>query len=394
MCMFPILNPNLNSIAYKKGLHEFDCGACPECLAKRARSWSLRSFYESRNSPACMITLTYDSYLLDLNGRIVGEKDPDSTLAVNKRDCQLFIKRLRKHFSDIRIKYLLTAEYGKKTHRAHYHALLFGVVWDDLVFYKKSKRGNVIYKSPTLTKLWGHGICTVDAINVTAQVARYCTKYCAKDSRCDDTFMLFSRGIGEKGLLEDFNGVSYFVDGREYPIPKQIWQKKISEWYNGFLPEFTYKYKNRLKVGDTEFYRNARMRRNFCKVRDADPDYQYYLAYWQHKAEQYLAKQPVVEQRILQLPDAKYYSYKVSALKCLAMRNNGILLTPPRSNCKAEYFIYKYGNKFALPFPSCHERANDTTKKERIVFLQRIPYEITPFDNKFENNLDIFSFKS
>ncbi len=82
------------------------------------------------------------------------------------------------------------------------------------------------------------GICTVDTQNLSAACARYCTKYCAKDARADDTFMLFSRGIGEAGLLRDFNGKSYIIDGREYPIPRQIWEKKICEWYQGFYLSF------------------------------------------------------------------------------------------------------------------------------------------------------------
>lgn len=235
MCLFSRDNPYTQGLAYKLGVEKFDCGICPECLAKKARLWALRCSAESQYNRGVMVTLTYDDYKY-CNGRIVGELPPKKLLC-NVRHCQLFLKRLRKHFNGVKIKYLLTAEHGSRTGRAHYHAILFGVDFKDRVPYKKSKRGNLIYKSETLTKLWSHGICTIDAVNITGQVARYCTKYCAKDSRCDDTFMLMSRGIGDKWLLENFNGKSYILDGVEYPIPKLIWnryiQNKIDRNFNG-----------------------------------------------------------------------------------------------------------------------------------------------------------------
>lgn len=231
MCLFNF--PNRKSAkAKEKGILEFDCGSCPECLQKKSRLWALRASMESLVSPGVMVTLTYDTYKY-LYGKPTAEENPtDSSIPLSKRDCQLFIKRLRKHFSDVKIKYILTAERGKRTGRAHYHALLFGVVFDDLIKYKKSDRGNWIYKSKTLEKIWQKGICTVDCINLNAKVARYCTKYCCKDAGVDDTFMLFSRGIGNEMLMKKFNGRSYWIEGREYSIPKQVWQQYIESKYN------------------------------------------------------------------------------------------------------------------------------------------------------------------
>ena len=282
MCFFPQNPQSYNENLIKYNI-TYECGSCPECLAKRSRRWALRCAMELKYSTACMITLTYDTYIRDEHGNIIGEQVADR--CVDKRDAQLFIKRLRRslelphisqarakinHFLNLsyrksrmriskrlykkqmraryakemedyireyvfqrvqKIKYLLTAEYGKRTHRPHYHALIFGYQFPDLVKYKKSKRGNQIYKSHTLEKIWNHGICTVDAKVGNAKMARYCTKYCAKDSRADDTFMLVSRDIGTRALLEEFNGISYFVDGREYPIPKLIWNQVILQRY-------------------------------------------------------------------------------------------------------------------------------------------------------------------
>lgn len=234
MCLFPFSNNDRKSTAYKKGVKEFECGACPECLSKRSKQWALRAVAQAQVSPSVMICLTYDEYIHDTNtGRIIGERV--SSKKCNKEDVQKFIKRLRRymqyHFGQTDIKYLVTAEYGKTTHRAHYHALLFNVQFNDLVPYKRSKRGNLIYKSATLNKIWQHGICTVDSVNVQSACARYCTKYAMKDKEAD-TFMLFSRGIGEAVLMRDFNGISYIYDGFEYTIPRQIWQRYIENKYN------------------------------------------------------------------------------------------------------------------------------------------------------------------
>lgn len=384
MCFFPFANKNPNSYAYKKGITQFDCGCCPECLAKRARLWALRCSAEAEKTQGIMVTLTYDDYKYDRNKRRIGELPPNPNIALDKRHCQLFIKRLRKHFSGIKIKYLLTAERGKRTNRAHYHAILFGIDFDDRIPYKKSDRGNQIYTSATLTKIWGHGICTIDSVRLSAQVARYCTKYCAKDSRADDTFMLVSRGIGDEWLLEHFNGRSYIVDGREYTIPRQIWNKKIEFFYrNNYvynLRNCSYKYRSLRwyteKYGDTLFAThladyNARCRKFFRSFRDSHPLYKRYLEYWKNKAALLDLTRPSIKQRILQLPNTKYFTYKQRALEVLYRRSVERLTDiacdihlPPRYNAVAQRRKKALEKYRILPLPSCHKGANDTTPRK------------------------------
>lgn len=229
MCLFPRPNNQFNKKAYKKGIHEYKCGYCPECLQDKSRVWALRCVAEAKYNPGMMITLTYDTYKRDERGNIIGENL--NLCGVHKEDCQKFIKRLRYYYPNNDIKYLISAEYGSRTGRPHYHALIFGLQFDDCVRYKKSKRGNLIYRSQTLEKIWNNGICTVDSLNLNASSARYCTKYCAKLGGVNDTFMLFSQNIGERYLMEKFNGKSYWIDGREYPIPRFIWNKYIENKY-------------------------------------------------------------------------------------------------------------------------------------------------------------------
>ncbi|MDE7431015.1 MAG: hypothetical protein K2N34_03755, partial [Lachnospiraceae bacterium] len=106
MCFFPRLNYLANQ---KNGLVPyFKCGSCPECLQEKSSKWALRAVYESREHAFnCMVTLTYDDYIYDSKGNIVGERVSDKS--VDKRDVQLFLKRLRKWYSSVtdeKIKYI------------------------------------------------------------------------------------------------------------------------------------------------------------------------------------------------------------------------------------------------------------------------------------------------
>lgn len=363
MCLLPLPNSNFNSIQYKKGITQFDCGACPECLRKRSNIWALRAVYEAKEHiHNCMITLTYDNFEYDEYGRVVGELPVNRDLKVNQRDIQLFIKRLRKWYSsfcDEKIKYIACSEYGSRTHRAHYHVILFGVKFPDIHFYKKSKRGNVIYMSNILTRLWSHGICTVDSIRVHSAIARYCTKYCAK-SRSDNTFMLCSQKIGFNGLLRDFNGLNYMIDGREYTIPRFIWEHYIvSKYQTKYLylknvPVLSPKYVNRDRsLSDFEFdyfYERSKKERAFYRnVRDRDPLYIRYLNYWQKKGQLFERNLLPARERILQLDDSKFHNYKVAALECYDKRHEfHIPYIAPNSGCVSAFFRYVESGPLAV----------------------------------------------
>lgn len=374
MCFFP-QRPNGSNpynITYK-------CGACPECLAERAKYWALRCSMESLYSSSIMVTLTYDQYIRNKKGDIIGETI--DTRQLSKRDVQLFMKRVRKKYSDCDVKYLIAGEHGTRTNRSHYHAILFNVPLPDLVPYKKSKRGNQIYLSATLTKLWNHGICTVDCKNSSPQIVRYCTKYAAKDSRCKDAFMLTSRGIGERALREKFNGKSYIISGREYPIPKSVWQwyilKKYQKRYSAIRQPLSVKYvapaKNtdhheatfrlrlnspynprdpRFKNVDKVFkampvmcqdsiqhflWRRAKLaRERFQRCRDKDKVFKAYRSYWDNKIKALERHRPSDVERVAALPNGKYWHYKQAALQVLRNNKelgNGTWNLPPRSKC-------------------------------------------------------------
>ncbi|UPW41624.1 replication initiator protein [Peromfec virus RodF8_38] len=403
MCLFPLPNLQVNGLAFRKGVTEFSCGACPECMQKRSSMHALTAVYESRaHAHNCMITLTYDTFVRDSKGNIVYsngkplENPVDPDLKVNKRDVQLFVKRLRRYISyhypnNEKIKYRICAEYGSRTHRAHYHALIFGFDFPDRHFYKKSSRGNPIYMSDVLTKLWTHGICTVDSISVRSSVARYCSKYMAK-SRSDETFMLSSQSIGIDELYKDFNGKSYIIDGRQYPVPRLVWQRYIMDKYRPYGFDMSPKYVNKFNgdIPNFKAYKKAVLRRSVYRaVRDSDPIYSQYLDYWKFHGEVYSSLRPSVLTRINLLPDNKYHFYKVAARKCLSERSFAPVFAPG-SNCVSAYYRhyeYRCRELGIIPFDykslaplTCLNRASDTKFK---VYQTRSDAFMYPVGDKY-----------
>lgn len=378
MCLFPRLNLKKNSIAYKKGVRTFNCGTCPECLAQKSRYWALKSYYEAKDSVACMVTLTYNNYIYDRKGNIIGETDP-SQLRVDKKDCQKFFKRLRKQLDKkgIKIKYLITAEYGKRTHRPHYHAIIFGYDFPDRVPLKQSKRGNLIYRSAELNKIWKHGLTTVDCVNIKPSVIRYCTKYAIKDVGNNGTFMLFSHSIGVDNMLKYFTGKPYFIEGQTYPVPKIVWERYIENKYPNIDARtgevlFSCKYKNRdTCVSDVEFFYFRDLRIKYRRVRDKDPVFREYMLYMcdLRKQKPYV---PIVS-RIKNLNNEKYNTYKIKAIELFKYRIYNYETVCPRATDTS-------CNDFYLSFavtPPCHITANDTIydKLQREILLPRFDVE-------------------
>lgn len=352
---------------------------------------------EAKKAPSMMITLTYDDYIYNEFGEVVGEEV--DTRPVCKKDCQDFIKRLRSYFYPQKLKYIISAEYGKKTGRSHYHALIFGVNFQDCTPYKKSKRGNQIFRSQALARIWGKGICTVDSLNASAQTARYCTKYCAKDSGRNDLFMLFSRGIGEEAMRQEFNGLYYMVSGRKYPIPRTIWQWYISTKYKKCCMPFTTRYVNNINKQDEfkeidwrdidpffecpemcakyqrlkkQAKRNAIQREIYRSIRNRDCIYRRYIAYWRRLFATIEKSRPSIMRRILALPNAKYWSYKQKALTVYINRQRWLTEEPAPRSRKYEFIENLYKLKAHLPLIPCHNTADD--KRKRLIdYIERLP---------------------
>lgn len=142
------------------------CGQCHGCRLDRSRQWALRCVHEARlHDRNVFVTLTYSEDNVPQNG-------------LCHRDFQLFMKRLRKYFAPIKPRYYMAGEYGEDFERPHFHAILFGIDFPDQYPWSKSPSGAILYRSPTLEKLWPFGFSSTGDVNFSsaAYVARYVMK--------------------------------------------------------------------------------------------------------------------------------------------------------------------------------------------------------------------------
>lgn len=139
---------------------DIPCGRCSGCRLDYSRDWAVRAHFESLSYPpdySWFVTLTYDNDHLPKSfgfKKDTGEVFNSSTL--NVKDYLLFFKRLRTHYKrqydHVGIRFILSGEYGDRTYRPHYHALIFNMPLSDLVPTDK-RNGNQYYASKFLTDL-------------------------------------------------------------------------------------------------------------------------------------------------------------------------------------------------------------------------------------------------
>lgn len=163
------------------------CGKCILCKKARAEEIAIRAMLEMKgyevDSPHAFITLTVDDAHID-------EVFPGQRL--QHRPFQLFMKRLRK--AGVSCRYLMCGEYGERTHRPHYHAILFG--WCPLDSYYDDR--GCYHSSRQLEELWpfGHVMCDPVNANRVFYVAGYTLKFGSDDER----FMPYVRWSRRPGL--------------------------------------------------------------------------------------------------------------------------------------------------------------------------------------------------
>lgn len=186
------------------------CGKCLECLKENASVWAARIMLEaSLYQDNCFLTLTYAD---------------DCITSLHKDDVQRFVKRVRKHFSDRKIRVFYCGEYGGKNNRPHYHVIFFNLSFLDMYFWKRSKSGESLFRSDTLEKLWTLGFSTVQPLEYGN--AFYCAKYLQKlDPRPHDIppfiNMSTNPGIGygvikPEMLVDD----KIYCNGKIFPLPR------------------------------------------------------------------------------------------------------------------------------------------------------------------------------
>jgi hypothetical protein len=95
---------------------------------------------------------------------------------------QGFMHRLRAHVNykcpkeqRTRVRFFCAGEYGSKSARPHYHALIFNYQPADLRLYGEDGP-NALYTSSVMDSLWTHGETKSGAL--TFESAAYCARYC------------------------------------------------------------------------------------------------------------------------------------------------------------------------------------------------------------------------
>lgn len=176
------------------------CGKCPICLQRRASGWAFRLIQAQNMFPSAnFLTLTYEEPPISKNGY----------MTLVKRDWQLFMKRLRKlHPKGSKIAYYAVGEYGSKTWRPHFHAILLGAdpellekAWNDQV--------DDDYDRIKLLRPGKPGIFQADS-DVNPANTAYVTKYITKGKQIpmhknDDRepeFALMSKNLGANYMTD------------------------------------------------------------------------------------------------------------------------------------------------------------------------------------------------
>ena len=196
---------------------EIPCGKCVLCRRARAEQIAIRAMFEMKGydflQDHAFVTLTVSDDRMH-------EVFPGSRL--QHRPFQLFMKRLRKRGIDVR--YLMCGEYGERTHRPHYHCILFGwfpsdSYFDDLGCYHGSR---------LLEEVWPYGHVTVERVNANRvfYVAGYTLK-AGSDDECWRPYVRWSRrpGLGSKYIDEYAWNVLVKKDVEWYH------HNKLDSWY-------------------------------------------------------------------------------------------------------------------------------------------------------------------
>lgn len=178
------------------------CGKCVLCKQSRAWEITVRALLELQADPfqpSCFITLTCDDYYLD-------EVFPHGILF--HRPWQLFAKKLRKYGE---FRFLMCGEYGERTHRPHYHAVIFGQDYSRRRApsdRSRDRSGLNMYKgelcdSPFLREVWkyGHIRCCPLEKNCIGYVAGYTMK--AIQGEHPVSFWYWSKELESQGAITE-----------------------------------------------------------------------------------------------------------------------------------------------------------------------------------------------
>ena len=174
--------PQASKLLYKK--LQLPCNGCIACRMTKSLDWEIRLNHETQMTelPALFVTLTYD------------QEHCPKDFGLHYRDFQLFMKRLRKQFKGVKIRFFVVGEYGSKGSRPHFHAILFGLELNDLTEIRTVTKSEAtvvngiqvkpahkysFYESEAINKAWQNG--KHDVAFATPETMRYVSGYLLKE---------------------------------------------------------------------------------------------------------------------------------------------------------------------------------------------------------------------
>lgn len=204
MCWYPI---QLGQRITKEGViippDLVPCGKCIQCLQAKRASWTHRIEQELIHAKSShFITLTYDEKHLT--------KTEAGQGILVKKDLQDYFKRVRAYNPGI--KYYAVGEYGDKTDRPHYHAIVFN-----------SYPGLLVQKWSDSSGAIGN----VKVVNTTAATIHYVTgyilsKYGELDPKTGISVDRFKPGQTKPfAIMSKRLGISYVDNAKDYHITNQ-----------------------------------------------------------------------------------------------------------------------------------------------------------------------------
>lgn len=227
---------NLRPLSKRRKTHvtiTVPCGYCAECLSAKSTAWAVRLIEEEKNSEtAYFVTLTYSEKYLPVfsfkNGAIERQYEKEHGVdyypVLDKKDLQNMFKRIRKKNPYKNLKYYAVGEYGTKSHRPHYHIIIFNIDIDLLLdewrdVNNQESFGNV-------------KIGTVNPKSIRYTTNYVINKYKYASRKLFPEFAIMSKGIGMEYVakMADYhnkykNGKYTFRDGTKVNLPRYYKEK-------------------------------------------------------------------------------------------------------------------------------------------------------------------------
>lgn len=223
-CKNPYYEPNLGILC--------PCRQCLPCRINRRQDWATRAILEATEyKDSSFLTLTYNDDNIPLNGTLV------------PKHLQLFWKKLRNKqrvvinnkkmtIPGLKFRYFACGEYGEKSFRPHYHAIVYGIDATTLNFFASNHWDK------------GYVYCVPATVETMRYVAGYVTKKLAvrRDylaSGVEPEFIRTSLGIG-KTAIEKLRNIAlvqnnaldvistFRIGGQNVRVPNYI-KKKLRE---------------------------------------------------------------------------------------------------------------------------------------------------------------------